>query len=226
MEEEEEHQRRGEDGAAEGAPSAAGKAHRAPKGRGKKGKGGSSGKGKARGKAKQMQRPATRWGGGGAASSSSKGRPFEFCGGSGSAQMSGLWESSEWEDLESGKGWGWGGHPQPKIKARRPPERVTQEDFVVEYYAGKKQGWVRYDQNFVNEVIRPAVEDDEGEVWSWLYLAEWDTTYDIYLFMNDEALWEGTQMNLDSGTERKVRAHWTLAAQSGTVGAGDQWGLY
>ncbi len=103
---------------------------------------------------------------------------------------------------------------------------MTEEDFVVQFYAGKKQGWVSYDQTFVDETIRCQVEEGADEISSWLYLAQWDASYNIYLYLNENDQWEGCQENLESGTERKVRAHWTLATVAGSTRGGDQWGIY
>ncbi len=93
-------------------------------------------------------------------------------------------------------------------------------EFTLEYYTGTKKGWVKYDQKFVDSAILPLIKEGRTEINAWLWLAEWDTTYNMTLWQNTSEIWEGEQTNADTGTQRKIRGHWTLPT---SAGSGDRW---
>ncbi len=94
----------------------------------------------------------------------------------------------------------------------------------LEDLAGKKQAFVKYEQAF-DDCVVPKIEDECEIIQAWLWLSDWDTTYEIWIEKVDENLWQGEQQNTDSGTVRDVRGQWVLSGGTGTVSGGDQWGM-
>ncbi|MCP4239098.1 MAG: hypothetical protein GY772_00890, partial [bacterium] len=89
-------------------------------------------------------------------------------------------------------------------------------EFTLEYYTGTKKGWVKYDQKFVDSAVSPLLQEGKTEINAWLWLAEWDTTYNLTLWQNTSEVWGGERIHRGTGPERETRGHWALAKSSGS----------
>ncbi len=75
----------------------------------------------------------------------------------------------------------------------------------------------------MDSAIIPLIQEGKTEINAWLWLAEWDTTYHLSLWQNTSEVWEGEQINRDTGTERKIRGHWALPTSSGSCDRWEAW---